>query len=365
MMRVCHLDTCPVGIATQNPVLRERFTGKPEFVENFFLFLAEEVRELPGRAGLPHPRRGDRARRAARRAARPSTTGRRSGLDLTPLLYVPDAARRTRPGAQTTAGPPAGEGARQRADRAGRAGAATTAPPVRLELAVRNEHRSVGAMLGGEVVRRLRRRRPARRHHRRSPCAAPAGQSFGAFAAARRHAAAARRRQRLRRQGPVRRPADRAAGRARRRSSPRSTSSPATPSCTARPPASCSCAAGSASGSRCATPAPSAVVEGVGDHGCEYMTGGTVVVLGPTGRNFAAGMSGGAAFVLAAGPQPGQPRAGRPGPGRPTRSRARCAAWSSGTSPRPARRSPSELLADWAGGGRPSSPRWCRATTSG
>ena len=69
MMRVCHLDTCPVGIATQNPVLRERFTGKPEFVENFFLFLAEEVRELPGRAGLPHPRRGDRPRRAARHRA--------------------------------------------------------------------------------------------------------------------------------------------------------------------------------------------------------------------------------------------------------------------------------------------------------
>jgi glutamate synthase (NADPH/NADH) large chain len=54
MMRVCHLDTCPVGVATQNPELRKRFTGKPEFVENFFEFIAEEVRELPGRARLPH-----------------------------------------------------------------------------------------------------------------------------------------------------------------------------------------------------------------------------------------------------------------------------------------------------------------------
>ena len=77
MMRVCHLDTCPVGIATQNPELRKRFTGKPEFVVNFFEFIAEEVRELPRRAGLPHARRGGRPRRAARHHAAPSTTGRR------------------------------------------------------------------------------------------------------------------------------------------------------------------------------------------------------------------------------------------------------------------------------------------------
>ena len=69
MMRVCHLDTCPVGIATQNPVLRERFTGKPEFVENFFLFLAEEVRGYLAELGFRTHRRGDRPRRAARRRA--------------------------------------------------------------------------------------------------------------------------------------------------------------------------------------------------------------------------------------------------------------------------------------------------------
>ena len=66
MMRVCHLDTCPVGVATQNPELRKRFTGRPEFVVTFFEFLAEQVRELPRRAGLPLARRGDRPRRAAR-----------------------------------------------------------------------------------------------------------------------------------------------------------------------------------------------------------------------------------------------------------------------------------------------------------
>ena len=155
MMRVCHLDTCPVGIATQNPVLRERFTGKPEFVENFFLFLAEEVREYLAELGFRSHRRGDRARRAARRAPRRSTHWKAHGLDLAPVLHVPElpagAARRGGP----RAGPRPGAVAGQRADRAGRAGADATAAPVRVEVAVRNEHRSVGAMLGGEVTRRF------------------------------------------------------------------------------------------------------------------------------------------------------------------------------------------------------------------
>ena len=107
MMRVCHLDTCPVGVATQNPVLRERFTGKPEFVVNFFEYIAEEVRELPRRA------------RASARSTRRSATSRRStwraavdhwkaaGLDLTPILHLPElpegAVRCTTPPARTTA----------------------------------------------------------------------------------------------------------------------------------------------------------------------------------------------------------------------------------------------------------------------
>ena len=98
MMRVCHLDTCPVGIATQNPVLRERFTGKPEFVETFFLFLAEEVRELPRRARASAPSTRRSAAPSCSTSCRRSTTGRRAGSTCPPVLHVPDlpagAARR-------------------------------------------------------------------------------------------------------------------------------------------------------------------------------------------------------------------------------------------------------------------------------
>ena len=90
MMRVCHLDTCPVGVATQNPELRKRFTGQPEFVVTFFEFLAEQVRELPRRAGLPLDRRGHRPRRAARHPPGGRATGRPQGLDLSPMLAVPE-----------------------------------------------------------------------------------------------------------------------------------------------------------------------------------------------------------------------------------------------------------------------------------
>ena len=90
MMRVCHLDTCPVGIATQNPELRKRFTGKPEFVVNFFEFIAEEVRELPGRssASARSPRRS-----ATSRCSTPTPAidhWKADGLDLAPILHVPE-----------------------------------------------------------------------------------------------------------------------------------------------------------------------------------------------------------------------------------------------------------------------------------
>ena len=211
MMRVCHLDTCPVGIATQNPELRERFTGKPEFVETFFEFLAEEVRELPRRARLPLPRRGDRARRAARRRAAPSTHWKATGLDLAPVLHVPDlpdgaARRRT-----TGPGPRPGQGARQRADRAVPSRRWTTASRCASSCRSATCNRTVGTMLGGEVTRRY--------GGDGLPdgtidltFAGSAGQSFGAFLPRGDHAAARRRRQRLRRQGPVRR-ADRRAAR--------------------------------------------------------------------------------------------------------------------------------------------------------
>ena len=118
MMRVCHLNTCPVGIATQDPELRKQFTGKPEFVENFFRFIAEEVREYMAQLGFRTMDemigRVDRLERQRRR----STTGRRSGLDYSAILHEPGAAGRARRGGRCV---PQDHGleqrARQRADR--------------------------------------------------------------------------------------------------------------------------------------------------------------------------------------------------------------------------------------------------------
>jgi glutamate synthase (NADPH/NADH) large chain len=293
MMRVCHLDTCPVGIATQNPALRKRFTGSPEFVENFFWFLAEEVRGYLAELGF---RTLDEAiGHTELLDLRPAVDHwKAGGLDLTPLLHVPplaaDAARR-----QTTKQDHRLERALDNQLIAAVSPALDAGESIRLEVAVRNEHRSVGAMLGGEIVRRV------------GGAGLPdntvditlrgtAGQSFGAFVPrgitlrlvgdANDYVGKGLSGGRL-----VVRPDERAPfvaedqiiggntvlygatggrlfmrGRAGERFAVRNSGAVA-------------------------------IVEGVGDHGCEYMTGGTVVVLGPTGRNFAAGMSGGVAFV--------------------------------------------------------------------
>ena len=119
MMRVCHLDTCPVGVATQNPVLRERFTGKPEFVVNFFEFIAEEVREILAELGfrtleeaVGHAELID--------AGRAVDHWKAQGLDLAPLLHVPDLPEGAALHRTTDAGPRPGQGAGQRADPARR-----------------------------------------------------------------------------------------------------------------------------------------------------------------------------------------------------------------------------------------------------
>ena len=218
MMRVCHLDTCPVGIATQNPVLRERFTGKPEFVENFFLFLAEEVRgylaelgfrtidEAIGHAELldvapgGRPLEGARARPgaacctcrscpagAARRGIRAQDHGLERALDNELIALAAAGAGRRHAGAASRSRCATSTAASARCS-AARWPAATAAP-------------ACPTTPSSSTLR------------------GTAGQSFGAFAAARGHPAAARRRQRLRRQGPVRRPARRPPGRRRRRSS--------------------------------------------------------------------------------------------------------------------------------------------------
>ena len=297
MMRVCHLDTCPVGVATQNPELRKRFTGKPEFVVTFFEYIAEEVRELLAELGF---RTLDEAigHVEVLDVAEAVDHWKASGLDLTPILHRPGAARRHRPATRSSARTTASTGRSTSRSSSSAAPALERGEPVRDRARrSRNVNRTVGTMLGSELTRRHGgdglpddtitisltglgrpelRRLPAPRHH-----LAPRG-----------------RRQRLRRQGPLRRP----------RSS-------------LRPPTASTFVAedniiagnvilyGATSGEVfirgvvgerfCVRNSGAiAVVEGVGDHGCEYMTGGRVVVLGATGRNFGAGMSGGIAFVL-------------------------------------------------------------------
>ncbi|MFC0528893.1 glutamate synthase large subunit [Phytohabitans kaempferiae] len=293
MMRVCHLDTCPVGIATQNPVLRERYTGKPEFVENFFLFLADEVRGYLAELGfrsldeaIGHAELLDVAPAVDHWKAR--------GLDLAPVLHVPqlpEGAARRRIREQD-------HGLDRALDNeliTLAAPALEHREPVRAAVDVRNEHRSVGAMLGGEVARRY------------GGAGLPddtidvtlrgtAGQSFGAF---------------LPRGVTLRLFGDANDYVGKGLSGGRIV---VRPDRTAPFVAEEYIIAGNTIlygatggevflrgrvGERFAVRNSGAVaiVEGVGDHGCEYMTGGTVVVLGATGRNFGAGMSGGTAFV--------------------------------------------------------------------
>ncbi|WP_133872235.1 glutamate synthase large subunit [Actinoplanes brasiliensis] len=294
MMRVCHLDTCPVGIATQNPVLRERFTGKPEFVENFFLFLAEEVREYLAELGF---RSIDEAiGHAEVLDVRPAVDHwKAKGLDLSPILFVPElpegAARRGIVKQDHELEKALDNKLLELA-----APALTDGRPVHAEVAIRNDNRSVGAMLGGEVTRRY------------GGAGLPddtiaftlrgtGGQSFGAF---------------LPKGVTLRLIGDTNDYVAKGLSGGRVVVRPdenapfvAEDNIIAGNTILYGATAGELflrgrAGERFAVrnSGGQAVVEGVGDHGCEYMTGGTVVVLGPTGRNFAAGMSGGKAFVL-------------------------------------------------------------------
>ncbi|WP_229075785.1 glutamate synthase large subunit [Actinoplanes sp. DH11] len=294
MMRVCHLDTCPVGIATQNPVLRERYTGKPEFVENFFMFLAEEVREILAELGF---RSIDEAIGQAEvlDVAQAVDHWKAKGLDLAPVLYVPELPE----GASRRGVVAQDHGLEKALDNeliALAQPALIKGTPVRAEVSARNDQRSIGAMLGGEVSRRyggnglpddtisftLR---------------GTGGQSFGAF---------------LPRGVTLRLIGDTNDYVAKGLSGGRVIVRPAED---APFVAEENTIAGNTIlygatggelflrgrvGERFAVrnSGGAAVVEGVGDHGCEYMTGGVVVVLGATGRNFAAGMSGGKAFVL-------------------------------------------------------------------
>ena len=292
MMRVCHLDTCPVGVASQNPELRKKFTGKPEFVETFFEYIAEEVRQLLAELGFK------KLEDAIGQVELLDTKSaidhwKANGLDLSPLLIAPkDNSPRRNLTKQDHGLVNALDNALIKLS----ADALNKATPVRLEMPVRNVNRTVGTMLGAEITRKY------------GGAGLPAdtiditfhgsaGQSFGAFVPSGLT---------LRLYGDSNDYVGKglSGGRVIIR-----------PDEKAKFSSSANVIAGNVIGYGATSgeimiagvvgerfcvrnSGATAIVEGVGDHGCEYMTGGTVLVLGNTGRNFAAGMSGGRAFVL-------------------------------------------------------------------
>jgi glutamate synthase (NADPH/NADH) large chain len=294
MMRVCHLDTCPVGVATQNPELRARFTGKAEFVVNFFEFIAQEVREHLAALGF---RSIDEAVGQVQvlDTRKAVDHWKAQGLDLSPVLeqQVPapgSAVRRTK--AQDHGLAKALDNQLIELARP----ALEDGTPVAIELPIRNVNRTVGTMLGHEVTKR----------HRGAglpdgtidaTLTGSAGQSFGAFLP---HGVT------LRLFGDANDYVGKGLSGGRIVVRP---DRAAVLEGAANVIAGNVIGYGATSGEvflrgrvgeRFAVRNSGAtlVVEGVGDHACEYMTGGTVLVLGPTGRNFGAGMSGGTAYVL-------------------------------------------------------------------
>jgi glutamate synthase (NADPH/NADH) large chain len=293
MMRKCHLNTCPVGVATQDPVLRKRFTGQPEHVVNYFFFVAEEVREIMAKLGL---------RTVSEMVGRSDLLDLRKGidhwkakgLDFSRVFYQPAMpAEVARHHCESQ-----DHGLARALDHeliAAAAPALDRREPMRLAYRIRNAHRSVGAMLSGMVARKY--------GHEGLPddtlrvfFDGIAGQSFGAFLA---------RGITFELQGATNDYVGKGLSGGRIIVYP-------DPACPAKPEENIVIGntvmygaidgeayfRGVAGERFCVrNSGATAVVEGTGDHGCEYMTGGTVVVLGRTGRNFAAGMSGGVAYV--------------------------------------------------------------------
>jgi glutamate synthase domain-containing protein 2/glutamate synthase domain-containing protein 1/glutamate synthase domain-containing protein 3 len=293
MMRKCHLNTCPVGIATQDPVLRARFTGEPEHVINYFFFVAEEVRELMAQLGFR--KFNDMIGRVDRLdMVRAIEHWKAKGVDLSRLLHWVTP----KPGVAIHNCERQNHHLDKALDNeliASAQSALDAGEPVRIECQIRNVHRTVGAMLSGEVARRY--------GHDGLPqdtiwatFRGNAGQSFGAFLA---------RGVTLELYGDANDYVGKglSGGRLIVRQPPQAKREP-TQNIIVGNTVLYGAIAGEAyfegvAGERFAVrnSGAVAVVEGTGDHGCEYMTGGVVVVLGETGRNFAAGMSGGIAYV--------------------------------------------------------------------
>ena len=291
MMRKCHLNTCPVGVATQDPVLRKKFQGKPEHVVNFFFFIAEEVREIMAQLGI---RKFDdligRADLLDMRSGVEHWKAR--GLDFTRVFHQTQSDAEVRQTEEQDHGL-AGALDHQLIERS--KPALERGEKVSFIVPVRNRNRTIGAMLSGAVA--------ARYGHDGLPddtihiqCNGTAGQSFGAFLA---HGITMD----LVGEGNDYVGKGLSGGRIIVRS-PNDFRGFGPDHIIAGNTVLYGALAGEAffngvAGERFAVRNSGAatVVEGTGDHGCEYMTGGTVVVLGATGRNFAAGMSGGVAYV--------------------------------------------------------------------
>ncbi len=295
MMRVCNLDTCPVGVATQNPVLRRRFCGKPEYVVNFMRFIARELREQMARLGVRTVEELV-GRTDLLRMRRPAANSRAATVELSAILdsrYAGQPKTRFDPAdaydfhledtvdlrvLEKALGPALERG-----------------EPRRLPLAVSSTDRAVGTILGSDLTRL---------HGEALPddtfvvnCTGGGGQSFGAFLP---------KGLTLELEGD----ANDYLGKGLSGGKivvypPKGSPFPPEENILVGNVALYGATSGQAflcgvAGERFCVrnSGANAVVEGVGDHGCEYMTGGRVVVLGPTGRNFAAGMSGGVAYVL-------------------------------------------------------------------
>ncbi|GKX35039.1 MAG: glutamate synthase [Rhizobiaceae bacterium MnEN-MB40S] len=293
MMRKCHLNTCPVGIATQDPVLRKRFKGAPEHVINYFFFIAEEVREILASLGF---RKIDDIIGQFDLLEKDDliTHWKARGLDFSKVFFKPEAEKSETYWTERQNHPI--EDVLDRKLIAEAAPALESRTPVEIETPIRNVDRSAGAMLSGEVARRF--------GHKGLPddtisvrLSGTAGQSFGAFLA---------RGVTFDLSGDgndyvgkglcggriiIRPPED-------ARIVPEE--SIIVGNTVLYGAIEGECYFRGVAGERFAVrnSGAIAVVEGVGDHGCEYMTGGVVVVIGQTGRNFAAGMSGGVAYVL-------------------------------------------------------------------
>ena len=292
MMRVCHLNTCPVGVATQDPELRKNFTGKPEFVENFFRFIAQEVREYM--AALGFRTMDEMIGRVDKLNFHTAVDHwKAKGLDFSAILYSsPVEGPRRRMTAQD-------HGLEQALDNqliATCKDALDHGTPVSLSFPIRNVNRTVGTMLGYEVTRRYGAE-GLPDDTISLQFTGSAGQSFGAFVP---------RGITLTLEGD----ANDYIGKGLSGGKiivypPKNARFVAEDNILVGNVVLYGATSGEAyfrgvAGERFAVrnSGALAVVEGVGDHGCEYMTGGRVVVLGRTGRNFAAGMSGGIAYVF-------------------------------------------------------------------